>query len=291
MSVIDWLWEHSILILLGILLIWIFVIIVNSLWANSVGTWRRGQLRASCPPEVARLAEYASSYTCGLRIAQDLGRLASDDGLERVSPAKIILTDLVKILGHLADDSAGLSWKQVELIHAFGAASFDSEIATMPEYLIVNFAKTSTSEDSGDAQVLRLLAAMEHPDRHSLRDMYIDFANIAAEGDSERLAELIKEIRDASRTKRELVNDHIEGMKSQIANLEEELHEGYREVLGITADSSNSEIKAAYHRQVVLWHPDRLEGMAPELHAAATERLKEINEAYEWASGSFEVRN
>lgn len=49
----------------------------------------------------------------------------------------------------------------------------------------------------------------------------------------------------------------------------------YYEILGISKNASDQEIKAAYRKQALEWHPDRNKS------AEATERFKQINKAYE----------
>ncbi len=49
----------------------------------------------------------------------------------------------------------------------------------------------------------------------------------------------------------------------------------YYEVLGVSKDASESELKTAYRKQALKWHPDRNKS------AEATEKFKEINRAYE----------
>ncbi len=49
----------------------------------------------------------------------------------------------------------------------------------------------------------------------------------------------------------------------------------YYEILGVSKNASTSEIKAAYRKQALKWHPDR--NKSQEAH----ERFKEINKAYE----------
>ena len=51
-------------------------------------------------------------------------------------------------------------------------------------------------------------------------------------------------------------------------------------VLGVTPGASADEIRAAYQRLVMQYHPDRVSGMGPEIVAVAEARTKEINEAY-----------
>ncbi|MBI3620481.1 DnaJ domain-containing protein [Candidatus Roizmanbacteria bacterium] len=49
----------------------------------------------------------------------------------------------------------------------------------------------------------------------------------------------------------------------------------YYEVLGITKNATDQEIKAAYRKQALKWHPDRNKS------AEASDKFKEINKAYE----------
>ncbi len=52
-------------------------------------------------------------------------------------------------------------------------------------------------------------------------------------------------------------------------------------LLGVDHTATREDVKAAYHRKVREWHPDRLENMAPELRAYANRELARINSAYE----------
>lgn len=49
----------------------------------------------------------------------------------------------------------------------------------------------------------------------------------------------------------------------------------YYEVLGVSKNASDSEIKASYRKQALKWHPDRNKS------SGAAEKFKEINKAYE----------
>lgn len=52
------------------------------------------------------------------------------------------------------------------------------------------------------------------------------------------------------------------------------------EVLGVSQNATDEEIKAAYRRLVKKYHPDRFAN-DPEKQAAASEKLKQINAAYD----------
>jgi DnaJ like chaperone protein len=52
------------------------------------------------------------------------------------------------------------------------------------------------------------------------------------------------------------------------------------QLLGVTSNSTQRQIKAAYRRKVSQWHPDRLESRTKEVRLLATEQMAAINEAY-----------
>lgn len=52
------------------------------------------------------------------------------------------------------------------------------------------------------------------------------------------------------------------------------------DVLGVPRTASQDEIRAAYRRLIMQYHPDRVSGMGPEIIAMAEKRTREINEAY-----------
>lgn len=52
-------------------------------------------------------------------------------------------------------------------------------------------------------------------------------------------------------------------------------------VLGISKEASDDEVKKAYRKMAMKYHPDRVAGMSEEMQRNAAEQMKEINEAYE----------
>ncbi len=54
----------------------------------------------------------------------------------------------------------------------------------------------------------------------------------------------------------------------------------YYQILGVSPSASASDIRRAYLRQALLWHPDRHVGAGPEEMAMAEAWFKEIGEAY-----------
>ncbi len=52
-------------------------------------------------------------------------------------------------------------------------------------------------------------------------------------------------------------------------------------VLGIDSSATDDEVKRAYRRMAMKYHPDRVAGMSEEMQRNAAEQMKEINQAYE----------
>ena len=53
------------------------------------------------------------------------------------------------------------------------------------------------------------------------------------------------------------------------------------EILEVPPDASQEQIDAAYRRLSQMYHPDKVESLAPEYKAIAVARMKEVNAAYE----------
>ena len=52
------------------------------------------------------------------------------------------------------------------------------------------------------------------------------------------------------------------------------------QILGVTACCTRQEVKAAYRRKIIQWHPDRLGPMTKDVRMRADEQMAAINEAY-----------
>lgn len=62
------------------------------------------------------------------------------------------------------------------------------------------------------------------------------------------------------------------------------------EVLGIAADASLADARAAYRRLAALFHPDHLQGMRADVRAEGERRLREATEAIEVFKAGYRAR-
>lgn len=61
-------------------------------------------------------------------------------------------------------------------------------------------------------------------------------------------------------------------------------------VLGLSEEATDEEIKKAYRRYAMKYHPDRVESMGEEVRKNAEEQFKEINEAYETLKAARHIK-
>jgi len=58
----------------------------------------------------------------------------------------------------------------------------------------------------------------------------------------------------------------------------------WHEILGVSPNASAEVIKSAYRLRAHQYHPDRTEGLGPELKVLAERKMQELNTAYAWAT-------
>jgi DnaJ like chaperone protein len=52
-------------------------------------------------------------------------------------------------------------------------------------------------------------------------------------------------------------------------------------VLEISPSATDDEVKAAFRRMAMKYHPDRVASLGPDVQKSATEKFRQVQEAYE----------
>lgn len=68
---------------------------------------------------------------------------------------------------------------------------------------------------------------------------------------------------------------------SSILNLHYDTIESAYKILEISSDASDEEVKKAYKKMAVKYHPDKVSHLGEEMQASANEKFKKVNEAYD----------
>lgn len=77
------------------------------------------------------------------------------------------------------------------------------------------------------------------------------------------------------------IHERHVGHSGYNASTQSRTHKDPYRVLGITGEASDDEVKKAYRKMALKYHPDRVAGMSEEMQRNASEQMKEINQAYE----------
>jgi DnaJ like chaperone protein len=52
-------------------------------------------------------------------------------------------------------------------------------------------------------------------------------------------------------------------------------------ILELSPDASDEELKKAYRRMAIKYHPDKVEHLGPDIQRSAKEKFQQLNQAYE----------
>jgi len=143
--------------------------------------------------------------------------------------------------------------------------------------------------NSGDWTVLTALRRREEPDLPRVVQIYMSIAR--------GFADQPETARERRQVGLDAVLKHLEeflhnpkaGIENIEASAEAEMGaiDHRYQILGAAPGCTLMSLKSSYRRTVALWHPDKLENMAPELKAQASEKMKAINSAFESLSLEF----
>jgi hypothetical protein len=240
-----------------------------------------------CNRFIKDLAAYAVRSDSGLAKA---ARLLTSDATDTFPKGRdVILADLITLIRNLAIPGNGFSHVGGDLIYRFASACGLTNIAAIgPIGMTLLMGELHLSELNS----FRLLGENSDQDRVFLSKAYIEFVELVAfhKGSGNRLkvarldkvrAAIHSDAQTAGMALEEPV-DTQDDVKGELGS--EDASRVYRRILGVNNSCSEEELKAAYRQKVALWHPDKLDGMAPELKDVATKKMVDLNEAYAFLS-------
>ncbi|ROL57764.1 hypothetical protein D9V84_03330 [Bacteroidetes/Chlorobi group bacterium Naka2016] len=105
----------------------------------------------------------------------------------------------------------------------------------------------------------------------NLTDDSINFTDSVFLNEEEELKREIEEALRNSKTARNTTNKDFRNIT---------LEEAYA-ILGLKSDATFEEVKIAYKKKVKEYHPDLVQNMGEELKELATQKIKEINYAFD----------
>lgn len=133
--------------------------------------------------------------------------------------------------------------------------------------------KRGKSRDKGDQQTQRATAHWKAPLEECASVLIYRVAHgFPVLADS--LKFLVSDVKNAA-----TFADALNSYKTRDVTSLSEISDPYH-ILGISADASPKEIKAAYYKVAQMNHPDKVASLAPEFKELAEKRMKEINAAY-----------
>lgn len=192
-------------------------------------------------------------------------------------------TDISIVLLIAAVMKADGSVRQSELhaVKTFLANNYGEEDGKKILSLLRDLVKPTTTIDLEPAcDIIR-----EHTDyttRYHMMDFLFRLAMADGEFDgteNRTLQTIARHLRITQRDYLSISTRHTRGYYTE-SNRQQVTENPYK-VLGIEPTATDEEVKKAYRRMAMRYHPDKVENMGEEMRKNATEQFRIINEAYE----------
>ena len=73
----------------------------------------------------------------------------------------------------------------------------------------------------------------------------------------------------------------FESIKSMLLAKKSADSEKWYKILGVNKNATDSEVKKAYRKMALKYHPDKLTGVSEDIKKLATQKFQAVKEAYE----------
>lgn len=188
------------------------------------------------------------------------------------------LQSFLMLAAHVIQADGRIMHSEMELVRNYLRQSFgEGVVQTANQMLLNNFNLRKQYGDSVWMQELRKACTqmrISMPEEHRLQ--MIAFLAGIAKADGNVDSSELDAIREIARMigVQESVVDQMFSLGGQ------SLDDAYR-VLGVSPDATDAEVKAAFRRLTLQYHPDRVATLGDDVRRSAEQRFKEINEAKE----------
>lgn len=170
-----------------------------------------------------------------------------------------------------------------------------SELNHVKKFLLLNFGERQATDllhvlrdlMARDYSVYDVCRQIRENTNYATRMHLFDFLYSVAAADSycspeeeAVLKTIASQLRISSYDYISIHERHTAGRTSSSASYSQSAKNPYS-ILGIEESATNEEVKKAYRRLAMKFHPDKVEGLGEEVKKNAEQQFREINEAYE----------
>jgi len=178
---------------------------------------------------------------------------------------------LLALLAHVTKADDQVKSSEVQYVKDYITDKFSYDDAQDMMYLYKNILDENYNVYDVTQQVKANLNYNE-----SLEMLHVLFELAGADGTFSRSEmEAIREISNGLGINQQ----DYQSLRSMFINKGSEVEQAY-EILGITSDADDSEVKKAYHEMANKYHPDKVDNLGDDIKNLAEEKFKSINDAY-----------
>ena len=168
-----------------------------------------------------------------------------------------------------------------------------SEMELVRQFLRTNFGETAVSD--GEAILRKLFDYRKQKGEQAWQNqIYLSCQQMASNMPEEHRLQLLYFLADIAKADGNVDNVEIEAIREVCVNLGinaaaveqifslggTSLDDAYK-VLGLTANATDDELRKAYRKLALQYHPDRVQSLGEDVRKAAEKKFQELNEAKE----------
>ena len=221
---------------------------------------------------------FAELFIWGTNRYQGATQSTANNSFRQTDARTMFLQSFLILAAHVIQADGRIMHSEMEFVRSFLRQNFgESAVNPGNDILLRQFNFRKQHGDAAWMQELRnscTTIRISMPEEHRLQLIAFLAAIAKADGNVDQTE--LNAIREIAR-----MIGVAESVVDQMFSLGgTSLDDAYR-VLGVTPDATDAEVKAAFRRLTLQYHPDRVAALGDDVRRAAEQRFKEINEAKE----------